>query len=85
MLVKLRQSVVLYELQGDLVFATAEKAHRTIVADLDDVEYIVIDFRYVTSIDEPHAEVLDTLAGTLADTGRTVVTASNADAGSTRS
>ena len=53
MLAKLRPSVALYELQGDLVFATAEKAHRTIVADLDDVEYVVIDFRYVTSIDEP--------------------------------
>ena len=80
-LAKLRQSVVLYELQGDLVFATAEKAHRTIVGGLDDVEYIVIDFRYVTSMDEPARAVLDTLAETLADAGRTVVTASNADHG----
>jgi glutaminase len=80
-LVKLRQSVVLYELQGDLVFATAEKAHRTIVGGLDDVEYIVIDFRYVTSMDEPARAVLDTLAEMLADTGRTVVTASNPDVG----
>ena len=60
---KLRQSVVLYELQGDLVFATAEKAHRTIVAGLDDVEFVVVDFRYVTSIDEPARAVLNTLAG----------------------
>jgi glutaminase len=80
-LAKLRQSVVLYELQGDLVFATAEKVHRTIVAGLDDVEYILIDFKYVTSIDAPARSVLDTLADTLAGTGRIVMTAANADAG----
>ena len=80
-LAKLRQSVILYELQGDLVFATAEKAHRTIVDSLDDVEYIVIDFRYVTSMDAPARAVLDTLAETLAGSGRTVVTASNPDVG----
>jgi glutaminase len=80
-LAKLRQSVVLYELQGDLVFATAEKVHRTIVAGLDDVEYIVIDFKYVTSMDAPARAVLDTLAETLAGTGRTVMTASNAEVG----
>ncbi len=80
-LAALRPSVALYELQGDLVFATAEKAHRTIVADLDDVEYVVIDFRYVTSIDAPSRAVLDTLAETLAATGRTVVVASDPDVG----
>jgi glutaminase len=80
-LAELRPSVALYELQGDLVFATAEKAHRTIVADLDDVEYVVIDFRHVTSIDEPSRAVLNTLAETLAESGRTVVVASDPDVG----
>jgi len=75
-LAELRPSVALYELQGDLVFSTAEKAHRSIVADLADVEYVVIDFKYVTSIDEPALSVLNALAETLADSGRTVVAAS---------
>jgi glutaminase len=80
-LTKLRASVALYELQGDLVFATAEKVHRTIVADLSDVEYVVVDFRYVTSIDEPARAVLNKLAETLAETGRTVVAAADPDIG----
>ncbi len=72
----LRPTLALYELQGDLVFATAEKAHRMIVEDLDDVEFVVLDFRYVSSIDEPALTVINALAGTIADSGRTVVAAS---------
>ena len=80
-LTKLRDSVVLYELQGDLVFATAEKAHRTIVADLADVEYVVVDFKYVTSIDEPARAVLNNLAENLAGAGKIIVAASDPDIG----
>jgi len=75
-LTQLRPTVALYELQGDLVFATAEKAHRTIVADLGDIRFVVLDFKYVTGIDEPALAVLNALAETLADSGRTVVAAS---------
>ena len=85
-LAELRPTVALYELQGDLVFATAEKAHRTIVADLDDVDFVVLDFKYVTSIDEPALAVLNALAETLADSGRTVVARRRTPtSGSTRS
>lgn len=75
-LTELRAAVTLFELQGDLVFATAEKAHRTIVADLDNVDFVVLDFQNVTSIDEPALAVFNTLADTLADSGRTVAAAS---------
>jgi glutaminase len=75
-LAELRPSVALYELQGDLVFSTAEKAHRTIVADLGEINFVVLDFKYVTGIDQPALGVLNTLAETLADSGRTVVAAS---------
>jgi glutaminase len=75
-LAELRTRMALFELQGDLVFATAEKTHRTIVSSLDGVDYVVLDFKYVTSIDEPALAVINTLAQTLADSGRTVVAAS---------
>ena len=71
-----REVMALFELQGDLLFATAEKVHRTIVAGLVGVDYLVVDFKYVTNIDEPALAVINALAETLADTGRTVVVAS---------
>ena len=46
-----RRAVVCYELQGDLYFATAEKAHRTIVDTLEDAEFVVLDFRHVAHVD----------------------------------
>jgi glutaminase len=75
-LAETRHVVSLYELQGDLVFATAEKAHREIVSNLDDIEYVIVDFRYVTSVDEPALGVLNALAETLIDSGRTIIAAS---------
>jgi glutaminase len=75
-LAELRPTVALYELQGDLVFATAEKAHRAIVGDLEEIEFVVLDFKYVTGIDEPALTVLNTLAETLTGSGRTIVAAS---------
>jgi len=75
-LADVRSTMALFELQGDLVFATAEKAHRTVVAGLDDVDFVVVDFKYVTGVDEPALAVINALAETLADSGRTVVAAS---------
>ena len=71
-----RDAVALFELQGDLVFATAEKAYRTIVEGIDGVDLVVIDFKNVTSVDEPALTVFNTLAETLELSGRTIVAAS---------
>jgi glutaminase len=68
-----RRALGLYELQGDLFFATAEKVHRTIVADIDQLEFIVVDFTHVSSFDEPALAVLNRLIDELAESGRTVV------------
>jgi glutaminase len=76
-----RRSIGLYELQGDLFFATAEKVHRAIVADVDDVEFVVIDLTHVSSFDEPAIAVLNQLAEKLADAGRTVVAVCEHDGG----
>ena len=70
---KRRRAIGLFELQGDLFFATAEKVHRTVVADLDDLEFVVVDFTHVSTYDEPAVAVLDRLADSLSESGRTVV------------
>jgi CRP-like cAMP-binding protein len=58
------------------VFATAEKAHREIVSALDEIDFVIIDFKYVTGIDPPAFAVLNSLAETLTASGRTIVAAS---------
>jgi len=68
-----RRAIGLHELQGDLFFATAEKVHRAVVADLDGVDFVVIDFTHVGSYDEPALATLDGLAERLTNSGRTVV------------
>jgi len=76
-----RRAICLHELQGDLFFATAEKVHREVVTDLDQVEIVVIDFTHVSSIDEAALSVLDGLAAKLTESGRTVVAVCEADGG----
>jgi glutaminase len=68
-----RRAVALYELQGDLFFATAEKVHRTIVASLEDADFVILDFRHVAHVDDPAITVINRLAETLDAAGRTVV------------
>jgi glutaminase len=77
----LRRSIGVYELQGDLFFATADKVHRDVVADIDDVDFVVIDLTHVTSFDEPAVAVLNQLADQLAESGRTVVAVCAHDGG----
>ena len=76
-----RRALGLYELQGELFFATAEKVHRTIAADIDDLELVVIDFTHVSGFDEPALAVLNRLAEELARSGRTVVAVCGSDGG----
>ena len=54
-----RRAIGLFELQGDLFFATAEKVHRAVVADLEGLEFVVVDFTHVSSFDEPSVAVLN--------------------------
>jgi glutaminase len=68
-----RSKIGLFELQGQLYFATAERAHREIADRLGGTEYVLIDLTRVSSIDEPALAVLDGLAESLIATGRTLL------------
>jgi glutaminase len=76
-----RRALGLYELQGELFFATAERVHRTIAADIDDLELVIVDFTHVSGFDEPALAVLNRLAEELARSGRTVVAVCGSDGG----
>ena len=50
--------IVVYELEGDLHFASMERVFRTVAGALDDVEYVVLDFRRIGSVDDAAIEML---------------------------
>ena len=57
--------IVVHELQGDLHFGSTEIAFQTIVSDLDDVAYVVLDLRRVGDVDSAAAGLLAALNDTL--------------------
>jgi glutaminase len=63
------------ELQGDLFFGSAERVFRTVVEDLDGVEYVVLDLKRVGTIDDAAATILANLATALDAADRVLVVA----------
>ena len=61
------QRVQVYELQGDLNFASAEAFSRDVVGRADDLDFLAIDFKRVRHIDSGATKlILDLLTGLLA-------------------
>ena len=59
------RSIVVYELEGDLFFTSMERVFRAVVDELDDVDYVVLDFRRVGGIDGAAFEMLVDLQNAL--------------------
>jgi glutaminase len=68
-----RRSIAIFELQGELVFVTAERAYRSVVTGLDGVEFVVLDFTRVTAVDAPALAVISDLTDALTAAGCTVL------------
>ena len=66
-------AVAIFELHGDLLFASAEPICRTVADALDGVQVVMLDFRRVRAIDEPAIRLLEGLVAELHATGRTVI------------
>ena len=62
-------STAVLELQGDLYFATAEVLSRTVAAELDSVDYLILDCRRVGHVDSGAMEVLAGLIVLMEESG----------------
>jgi glutaminase len=74
-LATLGRAVAVFELQGDLFFGSTELLFRRVMDELDDVAYVVLDFRRVTGVDHAARTILDGLQRALYESGRTLLTA----------
>jgi glutaminase len=75
------RAIVVHELQGDLYFASMESAFRTIVDDLADTQFVVLDLARAVHADDAARSLLRELATALAEADRTLVVASATAAG----
>ncbi|MFN8025574.1 MAG: glutaminase A [Acidimicrobiia bacterium] len=55
------QSVVVFELQGDLFFSSAERLYRTVTEELADATHVIFDCRRVGGVDDAAVSVLHAL------------------------
>jgi len=65
----------IFELQGELFLATAERVFRTVIESLDEVDIVVLDCKRVNRVDDPAVRMLEQLGTALNMVGRTLVLA----------
>jgi glutaminase len=68
-------AICVYELQGNLFFATMERLLRQLTADIDSAEYLIFDFKRVLEMDKCAQTLLEQLNATLADKGKKLIVA----------
>ena len=67
------QAIRLYQLQGNLIFSTAEVVVRDVLESLKDLQYVVLDLKHVLAIDESASRLLFQLHAELASHGKHLV------------
>ena len=68
-------TICVYELQGNLFFATMERLLRQLAADIDSAEYLIFDFKRVLEMDDCARTLLAQLNAALADKGKKLIVA----------
>jgi glutaminase len=69
----LAPSIHVYELQGELVFATAEAVVRDLVANAAGMRYVIVDLKRILSVDQSAGLLLSAVIDVLAASGTTLV------------
>jgi len=69
------KAIRVYELHGDLVFGTTEIVINQVVGDADAIDYLVIDFQRVLSVDTAASRLLGDLLLEFGRAGKTVLLA----------
>jgi glutaminase len=65
--------IQVYQLQGNLIFATTEPVVADVLGNLDGIEYLICDLRRVLSLNESAGHLLHSLVTKLAASGKTAV------------
>lgn len=65
--------IVAMQLQGNLTFATTETAVHSVIEEIEKLDYLVVDFGHVLSINDTAARLLYELTLSLSTEGKTVV------------
>lgn len=66
-------SIQVYQLQGNLAFATAEPVVQDVLNNLEGIEYLIFDMRRVLSLNESAGHLLHAIVARLATLGKTVI------------
>jgi glutaminase len=77
-------AICVYELQGNLFFATMERLLRQLDADIATASYLIFDFKRVLEMDDCARALMEQLNGTLAAQGKKLILAHLAKAESKR-
>ena len=64
------QRIRVYELQGELLFGSAESVTLKLLAELEQVDYLVVDFKRVVGMDQASASLLGSLCERAAADGK---------------
>src|SRR5262249_13976657 len=66
-------SIQVYQLQGNLFFATTEPSVRDVLDNLEGIDYLIFDLRRVLSLNESAGHLLHSIVKKLAALDKTVV------------
>lgn len=73
------QRIRVYELQGELMFASTDAVIRSIIEDWDDTDYLILDVRRVVDIDMASTHLLADVLPRLESAGKTVLLTGTGD------
>jgi glutaminase len=68
-------SICIYELQGNLFFASLEQVFRKLAAELDSLTYVILDLKRVVEIDDCAVSLLAEMETMLAERGKQLILA----------
>ncbi len=69
---ELAGAIHVYQLQGNLMFATAEPVVRDVLASAEKIQFLILDLKRVLSLNESAGHLLHSLVGKLSAAGKTI-------------
>jgi glutaminase len=72
--------VRIYEMQGDIIFASAEAFSRRVVGDIEEFDILAVDVKHVTRLGGDGSTILGALFGELLDAGKSVALSGTSEA-----